>query len=90
MTIPTACPQKSRPLGCPLDWPGEIACYLAWIGDHPACTNCAVVHSRRDPTCCRANVAEDAPACLWCHIGQEIVRLHGGKRRADAARSSRP
>lgn len=89
MTIPATCPQKSRPTGCPLDWPRELSCHLLWGAGNPACLSCDVEYSPRDPAKCRANVSEEAPVCLRCSVGHELARANAGKRRADAARSGR-
>lgn len=89
MTIPTTCPQKSRPIGCPLNWPSPYACFELRAAGLTACILCNADDSPRDPGIGRVNVAEEAPVCLRCHVGEEIIRGGDGMRRADAARSSR-
>lgn len=41
------------------------------------------------PALCLANIDLEAAPCLRCLQGREIARANDGKRRADAARSSR-
>lgn len=81
MTIPLTCPQKSRPTGCPLNWPSARPCWESRRAGLTACLLCTADDSPHDPAKCRVNVALEAPVCLRCSVGEEIVRgICGGAR----------
>lgn len=88
MTIPTTCPQRSRPLTCPINWPSASVCFEFRRAGLPVCMTCNVSDAPRDPAACRANVSMASPSCLRCSVGQEVVRSFSGACRTAESRGA--